>query len=179
MAASKKIGVIVFDGFETLDVYGPIGLLVSAALGYPYTAVFISPPSPKTPNTVLTSSGLQAITSHALQLPPPEKYDILLIPGGLGNRPLLKDSSYLNILKGNAEAVLADGGTILCVCTGSILLSATGLLDGRLATTNKLVYDAMTPNYPDVQWKRQARWVVDGQIITSSGVTAGMVCSGA
>lgn len=175
MTGSKKIGVVVFDGFETLDVYGPIGLLASAALGHPYTCVFIGPPSSKTPNTVLSSSGLPTIPSHVLQWPPAEKYDILLVPGGLGNRPLLKDSTYLNLLKRNAEAVLADEGTILCVCTGSILLSATGLLDGKSATTNKLVYDALTPNYPNVQWRRQARWVVDGQIITSSGVTAGMV----
>jgi transcriptional regulator GlxA family with amidase domain len=71
--------------------------------------------------------------------------------------------------------VLADGGTILCVCTGSVLLAATTLLNGKAATTNKYAYNTLTPQYPDVVWKREARWVVDGQIITSSGITAGMV----
>src|SRR5579859_3422675 len=173
--ASKIIGVITFDGFETLDVYGPLGLLVSAALGDPYTAVLIGPPDPKTPNTVLTSSKLPTYTHHTLQWPTREKYDVLLIPGGLGNRPLLKDPQYLELLRKNAEAVIEHGGTILCVCKGSILLAATGLLDGKRATTNKKAYDALTPMYPRVEWKRVARWVEDGQIISSSGVSAGMV----
>ena len=173
MSKSKLIGVVLFDGFETLDVYGPLGLLVSAALGHPYKAVLIGPPNP---NSVLSSAELATTTSHTLQFPPSAPYDILLIPGGLGNRPLLKDQTYLDILKKNAVAVLERGGIVLCVCTGSVLLAATGLLDGKQATTNKKAYDALTPSYSHVRWKREARWVVDGPIITSSGITAGMVC---
>ena len=175
MSQSTVIGVVVFDGFETLDVYGPLGLLVSPALGFPYKAVLIGPPNPKTPNSVVTSAQLPTYTSDTLQWPQPGKYDVLLIPGGLGNRPLLNDSKYLDLLKKNVESVLESGGTIICVCTGSILLAATGLLNGKNATTNKKAYNGLTPNYPNVQWKQQARWVVDGQIITSSGITAGMV----
>ena len=175
MAESKLIGVVVFDGFETLDVYGPLGLLVSPALGHPYRAILIGPPNPKVPNRVLASSGLPTTTSHTLQYPPSANYDILLIPGGLGNRPLLKDKHYLNLLEKNAKDVIERGGVVLCVCTGSVLLAATGILDGKEVTTNKKAYGALTPNYPNVKWKREARWVVDGPIITSSGITAGMV----
>jgi len=171
----KVIGVVTFDGFETLDVYGPLGLLVSAAIGDPYTAVLIGPPNPKTPHTVHTSSRLPTYTQHTLQWPTEEKYDVLLIPGGLGNRPLLKDPEFLEVLRKNVEAVVAHGGTILCVCTGSILLAATGVLNGKQATTNKKAYEGLTPLYPNVLWKRRARWVDDGQIISSSGVSAGMV----
>jgi len=171
----KLIGVVTFEGFETLDVYGPLGLLVSTAVGNPYTAVLIGPPNPRTPNTVHTSSSLPTCTVHKLQYPIKEKYDVLLIPGGIGTRPLLKDSEYLELLRQNVEAVIDNGGTILCVCTGSILLAATGMLDGKHATTNKRAYDALTPLYSRVHWKRVARWVEDGQIISSSGVSAGMV----
>lgn len=174
--STKTIGVVLFDGFETLDVYGPLGLLVSAALDYPYKAVLIGPPNPKTPGSVLSSSLLPTPTTETLKFPPPQKFDVLLIPGGFGNRPLLNDTAYLNILEKNVEAVLDSGGTILCVCTGSVLLAATGLLDGKRATTNKKAYDELTPKYLNVWWRRQARWVVNGQIITSSGITAGMVC---
>jgi len=173
--STKTIGVVLFDGFETLDVYGPLGLLVSAALDCPYNAVLMGPPNTKSPGSVLSSSRLPTMTSETLQFPPIRNYDVLLIPGGYGNRPLLGDKTYLNALEKNAEAVLASGGTVLCVCTGSILLAATGLLDGKQATTNKNAYDELTPKYSKVRWKRQARWVVDGQIITSSGITAGMV----
>lgn len=175
MSETKLIGVVVFDGFETLDVYGPLGLLVSAGLGHPYKAVLIGPPNPNIKNSVLASAGISMTTSNTLQSSPSAEYDILLIPGGLGNRPLLKDEVYLNLLKKNAEAVLERGGIVLCVCTGSVLLAATGLLDGKQATTNKKAYGALTPNYPNVRWEREARWVVDGPIITSSGITAGMV----
>jgi len=175
MLQQKTIGAVLFDGFETLDVYGPLGLLVSAAFGNPYTAILISPPTPKSPNIVLTSSKLQTVAEHTLQYPPAQKYDILLIPGGLGNRPLLQDRAYLELLRKNAEFVLQNGGKILCVCTGSLLLAATGLLDGKIATTNKKVYSTLTPNYATVKWKKEARWVVDGEIITSSGISAGMV----
>jgi len=171
----KVIGVVTFDGFETLDVYGPLGLLVSAAIGDPYTAVLIGPPNPRTPHTVHTSSRLPTYTEHILQWPTEEKYDVLLVPGGLGNRPLLKDPQFLEVLRKNAEAVIAHGGTILCVCTGSILLAATGVLNGKQATTNKKAYNGLTPLYPNVHWKRHARWVDDGQIISSSGISAGMV----
>lgn len=175
MSSPKLIGVVTFDGFETLDVYGPLGLLVSPALGNLYTAVLLGPPNSPNPGTVLTSSNLPTITPETLQYPLPQKYDILLIPGGLGNRPLLKDQQFLDTLWETAAAVFADGGIIFCVCTGSILLAATGLLNGLTATTNKFAYDSLTPLYPHVKWKREARWVVDGQFITSSGITAGMV----
>jgi len=176
MRETKLIGVVVFDGFETLDVYGPLGLLVSAALGHPYKTILIGPPNPKVSNSVIASSGLATTTSDILQSRVSTEYDILLIPGGLGNRPLLKDQTYLDLLRKTAQAVLDRGGVVLCVCTGSVLLAATGLLDGKKATTNKKAYGALTPNYPHVQWKKEARWVVDGPIITSSGITAGMVC---
>jgi transcriptional regulator GlxA family with amidase domain len=58
---------------------------------------------------------------------------------------------------------------------GSILLAATGVLDCKTATTNKPAYDKLTPLYPNVQWKRHARWVVDSRFISSSGITAGVV----
>jgi putative intracellular protease/amidase len=157
MSKSKLIGVVTFDGLETLDVYGPLGLLISPSPGTLYTAILLSPPHPKTPNTVTTSSNLPTLTSHTLQWPVTQKYDILLIPGGQGNRPLLKDQDFLDLLKKNVETVLAEGGTILCVCTGSVLLAATGLLNGKAATTNKYAYNALTPQYPDVVWEREAR----------------------
>jgi transcriptional regulator GlxA family with amidase domain len=63
---------------------------------------------------------------------------------------------------------------LISVCTGAGILARSGVLDGRNATTNKKVWDMVTALGPNVKWKSPARWVVDGNIWTSSGVTAGM-----
>jgi transcriptional regulator GlxA family with amidase domain len=62
---------------------------------------------------------------------------------------------------------------ILTVCTGSILLSKTGLLDGKKATSNKRLF-AWTYESPNVHWIKKARWVRHGKIYTGSGVSAGI-----
>ena len=170
----KVIGVILFDGFETLDVYGPLGLLTSPASLAPYTAVMIGPPNSQM-NTVLSSSGLPTPFSRRLQWPYQEKFDVLLIPGGFENQPLLQDHDYLILLRQVANHVIETGGMIFCVCTGSILLAAAGVLCGHEATTNKAAFDKLTPEYDEVHWIKRARWVHDHDIITSSGITAGMV----
>jgi transcriptional regulator GlxA family with amidase domain len=60
------------------------------------------------------------------------------------------------------------------VCTGSALLARTGRLDGRPATSNKIAWNWVIQQGPRVHWIRQARWVDDGTIISSSGVSAGI-----
>jgi transcriptional regulator GlxA family with amidase domain len=62
----------------------------------------------------------------------------------------------------------------MSVCNGASLLAAAGLLDGRPATTNKAYWDLATAPGPKVKWVTRARWVDDGKIVTSSGVSAGM-----
>jgi putative intracellular protease/amidase len=175
---AKRIGVIVFAGFETLDVYGPLGLLVTSSPSESaFSAILIGEPDSLPGSTLLSSSNLPTLVTHVLSYPFQEHIDILLIPGGLGNRRLFFDDRYLHLLSCLARNVLAQNGTIFTGCTGSIiLLAGTGLLNGKVATTNKRVYGTLTPLHPRVHWRRKARWTVDGRIVTSSGVTAGIVC---
>jgi transcriptional regulator GlxA family with amidase domain len=62
----------------------------------------------------------------------------------------------------------------LTVCTGAALLARTGLLDGRIATSNKIAFNWVMLNGKNVLWNERARWTVDDKYFTSSGVTAGM-----
>ncbi len=87
----------------------------------------------------------------------------------MGVRKLLDDETFLNHLK----TLSKNAEYILTICTGSILLSKTGLLDGKQATTNKRVF-TWTQKFPSVNWVKKARWIKYGNIYTSSGVSAGM-----
>ena len=64
--------------------------------------------------------------------------------------------------------------TFMSVCNGASLLAAAGILDGRPATTNKMAFKTSTAPGPKVNWIAKARWVDDGTVVTSSGVSAGM-----
>jgi transcriptional regulator GlxA family with amidase domain len=99
-----------------------------------------------------------------------QQTNILLVVGGKGTRPLINDSKFLQTL-----TTLADNADwVLSVCTGSALLAKAGILDHKRATSNKRAWQWVTEQSDQVDWIKQARWVVDGKFYTSSGVTAGM-----
>jgi transcriptional regulator GlxA family with amidase domain len=60
------------------------------------------------------------------------------------------------------------------ICNGSGVLARAGILDGKRATTNKILYESTTALRREVRWVREARWVVDGNVWTASGVSAGI-----
>jgi len=97
-------------------------------------------------------------------------FDVLLIPGGIGTRKEMANPQFIAGLKRLAEA----SRIVTTVCTGSLLLARTGLLDGRKATSNKRVFQLVKGYAPKVEWIAKARWMEDGKYFTSSGVSAGM-----
>ncbi|KAJ7443928.1 class I glutamine amidotransferase-like protein [Mycena galericulata] len=105
-----------------------------------------------------------------------QQYDILWIPAG--PRPSPGDfSGVLRTPKEEIEFIRAQAPKakyIMGVCAGSIQLALAGVLSGRRATTNKFFYRLITESTPkDINWVPKARWVVDGNVWTSSGVAAG------
>lgn len=113
---------------------------------------------------IKSSQNVPILTKSLLKFE--EKNYTLIIPGGIGLRELVKNEIFLNHLKlisNNAEYILT-------ICTGSILLSKTGLLNNKRATTNKRIF-TWTREFPDVFWVKKGRWINDGNIYTSSGVS--------
>jgi Transcriptional regulator containing an amidase domain and an AraC-type DNA-binding HTH domain len=155
--------VLLFNEFETLDVFGPVEIL--GKLEDISKIIFVSVAG----GLSVSTQQVPVLTDDLCSLPVPSEY-ILLIPGGIGTRKEMNNDNLLDLIR----RLAAKAKFILTVCTGSLLLAKTGLLDHQKATTNKRVYDWVTLQAPEVKWVKQARWVKSGNIYTSSGVSAGM-----
>lgn len=150
---------LLFEGFETLDLFGPVEIFSKtpdAKLRY------ISMDG----GIVSSAQGTQIVTEKAEKLP---ENSVLLVPGGMGTRPLSQNAEFLEKLA--ALAFPAD--FVLSVCTGSALLAASGVLEDRRATSNKMAFEWVRTT-GDAEWAEKARWVPDGRFYTSSGVSAGI-----
>lgn len=157
----RSVNVMVFDNFETLDACGPVEIF--GAMSDAYELGYYS----QSGGMISSRQGLRIATQDCEHIAPG---GILLIPGGMGTRPLVSNREFLEQL----AAVARESEDILTVCTGSALLAMTGLLNARHATSNKLAFDWVTSLNSSVLWEPQARWVKDGNIFSSSGVSAGM-----
>lgn len=158
----KTLAALVFPGFQTLDFFGPIEMLGDSSYGIEIKTVAAQAgpvPSRHRQNIIADTS----LSERA-------KYDLLLIPGGDTALDAAKDPAVLQWVRDVSE----NADCVMAVCTGTILLGMTGLLDGRRATTNKLDFTHTIHHAPHVDWVKEARWVEDGKFFTSSGVSAGM-----
>lgn len=166
----RSVAVVFFDGFTVLDAYGPIQAFGACRRPQPdgtqlrFYRIFTLG---EQPGPVRSGEGPATQVDHAFADAPP--WDILVVPGGFGTRPLVNNEAFLNRL-----ALASERSAITTtVCTGSALLARTGRLDGRPATSNKIAWDWVVQQGPRVKWRRHARWVDDGDVLTSSGVSAG------
>ncbi|TFK74561.1 DJ-1/PfpI family protein [Pluteus cervinus] len=169
-------GVLLFPGFQALDVFGPLDALNILSNTNPTHTLSIlsstlSPVSTKTHLPGASSSFHQSIVPTHTFSSPPDSLEVLLIPGGHGTRsPLLEEIQFV-------KDIYPKLRYLITVCTGSLLLAKTGVLDGKKATTNKFSFTRIASEQPQVNWVPHARWVVDGNIWTSSGVAAGVDCT--
>jgi transcriptional regulator GlxA family with amidase domain len=167
----RQVALVLFEGFTVLDAYGPVQV---------FAAAFETPPAgpPKRLYHIFTvaeqvgpvRSGEGPVTMADYGFADMPACDILLIPGGMGTRPGVTRSELIGPL-GTASSAAPVTAT---VCTGAALLARTGRLDGRAATSNKMAWQWVTEQSGAVRWVRRARWVDDGDIVSSSGVSAGI-----
>jgi transcriptional regulator GlxA family with amidase domain len=158
----RRISVVLFDGFELLDVFGPVELfgMVPDRLAVEFIGPEAGPVASSQGAEVIATSGYGAAASP----------DIMLIPGGRGVWRLVEDEAFLSWLR----AWVTPASLVTSVCTGSAVLAAAGLLDGYQATSNKAAFEWARAQGQTVEWIARARWVQDRDRWTSSGVAAGM-----
>lgn len=157
----------LFDGVEELDAVGPWEVLASWARGHPEDGWRVVTAS-ASGGSVTAAKGLRIEPDGALAEHPAP--DLFLEPGGRGSRPLCADAAHLAYLR---EAA-ASGALMTSVCTGSLVYAAAGLLRGRPATTHHLAYDELAAQDETVVVRSGERWVDDGDVVTSAGVSAGI-----
>jgi len=160
----RTLGVLLFPGFELLDVFGPLEAFGIRPARDHFEAVLVA----ERTGPVESAQGPKALAEAALD--DSRRLDLILVPGGIGTRKAVNDSALCDWIGRRAAAA----ELVMSVCTGAAILARAGVLDGRRATTNKAAFEWVLGQGPRVEWVKEARWVVDGKFYTSSGVSAGI-----
>jgi len=156
---AMQIAILIFQKLTALDAIGPYEVLRSVP---GWEVKFIAPEK----GPIRTDSGALGLSAD-YSLDEVGEADILLVPGGEGNRPLLQDERVLEWVR----RIDAGSKWTTSVCTGSLVLGAAGLLEGKRATSNWLFLDRLAEYGADPVG---GRYVEDGKLLTAAGVTAGI-----
>jgi transcriptional regulator GlxA family with amidase domain len=157
--ALMQIAILIFEKLTALDAIGPYEVLRSVP---GWEVKFVAPEK----GLVRTDSGALGLSAD-YSLEEVEAADVVLVPGGEGNRRLLSDQAVLSWLR----QIDAGSKWTTSVCTGSLVLGAAGLLEGRRATSNWLALERLAEYGAEPVG---GRYVEDGKLITAAGVTAGI-----
>jgi transcriptional regulator GlxA family with amidase domain len=163
----RQIGIVLFDGVEELDAIGPWEVLSYWTHKHPEDGWSVFTMSP-TDGVVQCAKGLRVLADHTIADAP--TVEVLLHPGGRGTRPLTRDAAYLDWVRHQR----ATAPLLTSVCTGSLVYAAAGLLAGRPATTHWSDLEELAELDPTIKLRPDDRFVDDGDVITSSGVSAGI-----
>ena len=172
MEKQKSVGILLFNDVEVLDFSGPFEVFSVTRLNEekrrhessPFSVFLVA--DKKDP--IIAAGGMRVLPDYDLEDCP--KLDILVAPGGWGTREQIKNARLLAWIADRSKQV----ETLASVCTGSMLLGAAGLLEGKRATTHWRALDWMQELFPATRVERHLHFVEDGTLITSAGISAGI-----
>lgn len=165
----RNVAILIFPGVELLDFAGPFEVFSAARVNFETpdrlfnvftVAESLEPLRCNNPVTVTPD--------YTLETCPPA--DILVVPGGYGTRSAVTRTPLIDWLRARASAA----AVMTSVCTGSFLLAEAGLLAGRAATTHWGSIQRMRDAYPGLEVRQHVRWVDEGAVVSSAGVSAGI-----
>ena len=161
------VGVFVFPGVEELDFVGPWEVLRAWERLRPDDGQHVVMLA-REEGTITCAMGMRVTPEHTWATAPP--LDVLVYPGGQGTVAQLGDET----IRGWVRGVAAAGTLMTSVCTGALVFADSGLLDGRPATTHWASLDHLAALGRDIEVRPDDRFVDDGNIVTASGVSAGI-----
>ncbi|PFT26486.1 AraC family transcriptional regulator [Bacillus thuringiensis] len=162
-----SVGIFLFNDVEVLDFAGPFEVfsVTEANEEKPFTVYTVS----QNGEMITARNGLKVKPDYSIENLPP--IDILIIPGGLGAREYeIKNEVVIKWIHQQMKEVKL----MTSVCTGALLLAKTGLLDGLKATTHWASIQAFKKDFPNVEVMENVKFVDEGHIITSAGISAGI-----
>ena len=160
------VAIAIFDGVEELDFVGPWQVLSGWRFLYPddVDVCLVS----DTTEPVTCAQGMRVLAERTWD--DLGDIDVLVYPGGRGTRTQLGDERIRSRLR-----TLSKSGTLLAsVCTGALVFADAGLLDGMPAATYWNAFDELLPLGRDIEPRPDDRFVDNGAIVTSAGVSAGI-----
>jgi transcriptional regulator GlxA family with amidase domain len=169
---TTAVGIYVFDDVEVLDFCGPYEVFTTAsrvfkrinpALAEPFIVFTVA----REAGPIKARAGLVVQPDYVFAEHPP--IETLLVPGGVVTAELRRPEVAAWIDRTARQATLTAS-----VCTGAFLLAQAGLLDGRTATTHLEDIDDLRAMFPAVQVVGERRWVDQGRVVTSAGISAGI-----
>lgn len=170
MTEPARVHVLLFDDVEVLDFAGPFEV-------FGVTGLRNGPAQFQVETVGLTGAPIRA--RNGLQVQPSLSIgdagpcDVLVLPGGYGTRREMHNEVLLGWIRGQAEGAKV----VLSVCTGALLLARAGLLDGLDATTHHVAFDELAAASPTTRVHRGRRFVDNGHVVTSAGISAGIDAS--
>ena len=163
----NQIGIFLFDEVEEIDAIGPWEVFAWWTNAYPEdgweATTFSRDGEPVTGDNTLVVHPHHSIASVP-------SLDLMVHPGGDGHIALLEDEAHLAWLREQRSRV----PVMASVCTGSVVFAAAGLLRGRPATSHRRSLEDMKLIDPTTELRPEARFVDDGDVITASGLSAGI-----
>ncbi|PJF22924.1 MAG: AraC family transcriptional regulator [Phototrophicales bacterium] len=165
----RRVAIMIFDDVEVLDFCGPFEVFaVTRDYRDGETELFDVYTVAEKDTPVIARNGLSVNPAYTLETCP--KPDILLVPGGRGTRTEMNNPIIVNwVAKQAPQCEL-----VLSVCTGAFILAKANLLKGLAATTYHTAFDLLQELEPSVTIKRGERFVDNGQVVTSAGISAGI-----
>lgn len=170
MLSTRNVAILVFDDVEVLDFAGPFEVfnVASELLRVDNFPPFFVYTVGLTGETIIARGNLRVQPHYSIANCP--QADLLIIPGGYGARRLVKHPQLLSWVQAQA----AQLEHLMSVCTGAFVLAQAGLLAHLPATTHHTTFDILEALSPTSTIVKNKRFVDNGSILTSGGISAGI-----